>query len=341
VISSAIPADAVVVRYVVLPRRLIIFVLSRRSFDTVTVPVSPEALGRASSELAEAILGDRESDVAAQSRLLGEWLLVPIANQLRHARRLGIITDTALDAVPFAMLPYGPKGSPLIQSLQLVFGAQFSLTDHHVEKPSHIGSILTVGDPRFNPNIFPELGRLGAAESEARSVAALYGQQGVLIGAEATPAAVIERLKRAVIADFATHAVLVASAPSRSFLVLAGSGDDSGTLNVDDIAKLRLRSLRLVVLAGCRTAAPTTGGGTTTSIALAFTRAGAQNVIGNLWDMDDNVANWWSRALHQRILAGVAPAAALQRTQVEMSHSSDPSVRKYRAWGGLRLYGVL
>jgi CHAT domain-containing protein len=335
---AVIPTDTLVVRYVVLPRRLVIFVLSTQTFTTIAVPVSRETLASVLAELVAAILADRPSDIRASGQRLAEWLLRPMSSRLRNARRLVVLSDDPLDPVPFATLPYGPDRSPLITSVELVFRSTFSSRERDQGSPSRARSVLAIGNPRFDASIFPALAQLGAAEGEARRVAALYGQRQVLTGEAATPGAVIAGLKRAGVADFATHAILAPDAPSRSFLVLATSHNESGTLNLDEIAKLPLGSLRLVVLAGCRTAAPTASGGTATSVAQAFTRAGAHDVIGNLWYMNDYVASSWSIALHRDILAGMTPAEALRQTQIAMLHSHDPVVRLYRSWGGLRLY---
>ncbi|MEK6373919.1 MAG: CHAT domain-containing tetratricopeptide repeat protein [Acidobacteriota bacterium] len=338
-VLAGFPADTVAVRYVVLPQRLVVFLLSSRTFETVVVPIPREALASAASHLVEAILADREAEIGGVSRQLSGWLLEPICRQLRNAQRLVVVADETLASVPFSMLPYGPKKEALIQSVELVFRSRVSSRADRRGNPSRVRPVLAVGDPRFDPNLFPSLTRLSAAGDEARNVAAIYGQHDILTDTAATPAAVIAGLNRAAVADFGTHAILVPNAPSRSFLVFASSGDDAGTLNVDQIARLPLGSLRLVVLAGCRTAAHTTGGGTATSIALAFTRAGAQNAIGSLWDMDDSVAWSWSVALHRRILAGMTPAAALRETQVAMLHSPDPTTRRTSSWAGLRIYG--
>ena len=133
----------------------------------------------------------------------------------------------------------------------------------------------------------------------------------------------------------------LADDPARSRLLLAADAGDSGALYLRDLPWRDLRAA-LVVLAACRSAAGTvsrTEGAL--SLSRPFLAAGVPNVVGSLWDVDDEVSRTFFVAFHRSLLAGADPARALQSAQLLLLHSGDPTLAHPSTWAGFVSIGAL
>ena len=98
---------------------------------------------------------------------------------------------------------------------------------------------------------------------------------------------------------------------------------------------LPLPHTRLVVLAGCDTASGALGA-ERDSVADAFLRAGASNVIATLWPINDASAATFFPVLHRYLVEGLSPAAALRATQLAWLHSPNAD-RSPVVWAAVQL----
>jgi CHAT domain-containing protein len=70
----------------------------------------------------------------------------------------------------------------------------------------------------------------------------------------------------------------------------------------------------------------------------AFLRAGAQRVIGALWEVSDNSTPRLMDELYQGLTAGESPAVALRNAKLSMLHSQS----RFRVpfyWATFQIYG--
>src|ERR1700691_634306 len=139
--------------------------------------------------------------------------------------------------------------------------------------------------------------------------------------------------------DFVAHGVASRTDPLDSAIIL------SRTSGAEDSFKLYAREImqhpidaRLVTIAACY------GGGTRSyageglvGLSWAFLRAGAHNVIGALWEVNDASTPLLMDRLYGELEAGSSPDAALRSAKLSLIHS--PGVyRKPLYWGGFQLY---
>ncbi|MSR02728.1 MAG: CHAT domain-containing protein [Gemmatimonadetes bacterium] len=140
------------------------------------------------------------------------------------------------------------------------------------------------GDPSWQP--YPR--SLPWSGAEAVQVAKAFDRVERLTGAAASKANLSAAMNRVEVIHVATHASLNADNPLFSRIDLAPGGDGDGRLEVHEIDGLRTTA-RLVFLSGCETArrAPIRSGADPgedlATLALAFHRAGAANVVATLW----------------------------------------------------------
>jgi CHAT domain-containing protein len=138
------------------------------------------------------------------------------------------------------------------------------------------------------------------------------------------------------------HALFDDERPARSRLVLAPARGERGpaSLTADEISRLHLPHLRLVVLAACETLRSRSGrSGGFAGLSSAFLAAGAQGVVGNLWRVDDRAAEAVADRFYEAYRGTGGGAEALASAQRQMLRSSDPALRSPAAWAGFRYAG--
>jgi CHAT domain-containing protein len=184
---------------------------------------------------------------------------------------------------------------------------------------------------------------LPGAESEAKAIAALYGPSKLLIGRQATKTAFLASLPQSEIVHFAGHAVAGAELGEGALLFAADPPASAPVaLYSAEIDRLDLRTTRVVVLAGCRTAAGAMSRlEGTFSLARPFLAAGVPSVVASLRDVDDEAVREFSVALHRGLLAGAQPARAVRETQLAFLRDSDPVRSHPSTWAGFVSIGGL
>jgi CHAT domain-containing protein len=321
--------------YVALEDRLLIFALQGDAVHIYRVSVPATHLGRIADELKAAVGTGQDDQARRAAKRLAAYLVKPIAGEMSGATTVMLAVDERLSGIPFAALPLHDD-QPLVRSAAVVL---CPAVEHRRSHPaSKLLDNLVVGNPQLDREVF-SLPELTAAELEARDVASLL-EAAPLIGQHATKAAVLERLQRASIAHLATHALATEGNPSRTSLLFAASRDDAGALYAREIEGLRLSNLQLVVLTGCRTGMPISASGKASSLASAFIRAGARNVVGTLWDVADRNGRRFAISFHRLLRAGVAPAEAVRQSQLQMIDSADPADRQLEAWAAFQAYSA-
>jgi len=275
---------------------------------------------------------------------LYDWLLRPIEGSLgTPGTPVVLITDGEIAGVPFAALRDTAQRRYLIEQHPLRFAS--SLRDA-VRPPSRLPRkprILLVADPAFDPTAFPGLRRLPGATAETEAIAGEYADTVLLAGSGATLKALETTLGQANIMHYAGHAVFNDERPEQSLLVLApGSGDATpGRETAAAIARLDLTQLRLVVLSACETNRSRRGrSGGFAGLAGAFLAAGAGGVVGSLWRVDDQLTRTLMTEFHRVYQTTADAASALRDAQLQLLHSSDPTVSSPAAWAGFRYAGI-
>lgn len=103
---------------------------------------------------------------------------------------------------------------------------------------------------------------------------------------------------------------------------------------------MNLSHTELVVLAACSTLkGETKGAEGMPSLARSFLDAGAANVVGTLWDIDDSKSAPLFTRLHRRVAAGAAVADALAEAQLDLIHATDRQLRHPSTWAGIEVVG--
>jgi CHAT domain-containing protein len=330
VTPADVPEGTAIVEYAVQANATYVFVVSDGA-----VRVSRQRLQRTEVVAGIVALVDAsEASDGLRARRAGtqlyRLLIEPVANVLPRKSRLVIVPDPTLGCVPFAALLDG-KGRYLVETHTLTTepSAAFFTRARHAQR-SHPQNALVIFGAEG-------LGRLEAAEREARAVARIYPHATFLSGERATADAFRREAANADIVDFAGHSVASTRGTRDSYLLLGGRNAPEAHFEAREIAAMTFPKTSLVVLAACATA---TGEVRATegsiSVARSFLAAGVPSVIATLWPIDDAAAASFFVALHSRVAQGMPAAEALQATQVEWIRRDQ---RSPAMWAAVQIIG--
>jgi CHAT domain-containing protein len=305
-LCNSLPADSLLIEYLVASNELLIWALNARGILHAEVyPVEDWVLMSEIHALREAITQRRPWQVAATA--LATRLLSPLVEALQQHRSLVIVAHGPLHTLPFQVLLW-EGNTPLGQSHQLCYlpsASALNLLER--VKPLSEASVLAIGNPG---------GDLAAAGLEAQFVAQQYGADAVVLLEEAaTEAAVRAHIANAELLHFATHGYLSEDAPLQSSLLLAHQAQ----FTLQELMGIRLQA-ELVVLSACDTARGTrTGGDDVLGLSRGLIASGAKAAIVSLWPVNDASTALFMGHFYQQLKAGATPAKALWSAQVYLA----------------------
>jgi CHAT domain-containing protein len=205
--------------------------------------------------------------------------------------------------------------------------------------PNRGRSLLLLGNPVSPSEDFPSLPLFAF---EMKTVEAHFDPRNVAVFAsrQATPAAYLSgNPSRYAYIHFVSHAVSSRTDPLDSAIILsgAGAGEASFKLYARDIMR-RPIAARLVTIAACSASGTRAYAGEgLVGLSWAFLRAGAQSVIGALWEVSDDSSPRLMNALYQGLEDGQTPAAALRGAKLALLHS-ESRFRLPFYWAPFQIY---
>lgn len=311
-LQPELPPGVTVLQPVLLPDRLVLLVFSRDALQAVPVEVSPEELTKTLSRLSRALrAGLRDPAVLDPlADKLGGWLWAPVADHLPADGTVVVSAAGSLRQVPFALLRHDGRYLAEHSAIALITHVG-SLRG--APTPLHLdgSGLLLVGNPD---------GTLPGAEAEVQALAQAHPGAAVLIGQDATRAALLGHMRGRTAVHLATHGRIDATAPARSHLVLAEDDAGESRLGYREIPGLApfLRDARLVVLSACESGRPVDAADGVVSIqglAAQFRRAGVETLVASLWKVDDAGTRALMEAFYARLDEGHDAATALAEAQ--------------------------
>ena len=205
-------------------------------------------------------------------------------------------------------------------------------------KPAATGAptLLLVGNPVAVSDAYPALAH-AAAEIDGVSRHFDGHDRTILVGASATPTAYAgANPGRFSFIHFVAHGVASRASPLDSVIVLSENGRPA-YVYARDIVRTPL-SARLVTISACDSAgARTYSGEGLVGLSWAFLRAGAHQVVGALWQVDDASTARLMESLYDQIGAGRPPADAMRAAKLAMLKSGSV-YRKPFYWAAFVLY---
>ena len=296
-VQRTLEGDEALLEFLVARDRVVLFVVTRSTLQTVQINGVTNGLADRVRLLRE-LWGSR--DVAWQTglpaaRALHRALLANASSDgmLRGVRRLIIVPHGVLSQLPFAALVDERTGRFVVQDFDVMYLPSAGTLPALRQQPAgdrrqSLGGVAFAPFPRDLPASVDEVAAV------RRAIPRVEGR----VGRAASERAVRNALSEPGIVHVASHGVLNSRNPMFTRIELDSDAgrdapaDADGRLEVHELLAAPIRS-PLVFLSGCETSAVETWlddavrGTDHTTLAQALLYAGAGNVVGTLWRIDD------------------------------------------------------
>jgi CHAT domain-containing protein len=277
---------------------------------------------------------DRTAEVKALSQEVYQWLITPIASELKPINTLVFVLDGAFRSVPMAAL-YDGKNY-LIEQYAIALSPGLQLLEPHPIANQNL-RVLAAGlvQPPANFSSFPTL---PAIPSEFEAIVQAGVKTTQLLNQAFTQQSLEQQIKTI---DFnvihmATHGQF--SSRAEETFVLAADGPINVT-QFDTLLRQKNATLpiELLVLSACQTAAGDNRA--TLGLAGAAVRAGARSTVASLWNVGDRSTAILMGEFYQELAqTKVTKAEALRRAQITLL-KKYPNYSRPNYWAPYILIG--
>jgi CHAT domain-containing protein len=345
VARDRLPAGVVVVYCATLEDRLLVWAISRRQVVFAEQRVDRAVLAWNVRSFRSALARPEMSDaLPAISRRLYDLVLTPAAPLLAPGTTIVIVADGALLAVPFSALVQ-PSGRFLVQDYPVILSPSLTFfldasdrASNYRDRPRSAFVFAPAGVEGNDAGV----AALPDAEREAAAIAAFYPDATLVGGRQATKDRFLADAGRFDVVHFAGHGLANLRFPllSRLLVFPASGAGDMDSVTADDIGERRFTRTSVVVLGSCEGAGGSrVKGEGVLNLARPFLAAGVPIVIASFSTLEDRSARELFIRLHREMSAGLDPASALRRAQLQMLGASQPGFRAPSAWGLVSTFG--
>ncbi|MBA2706096.1 MAG: CHAT domain-containing protein, partial [Blastocatellia bacterium] len=246
-------------------------------------------------------------------------LIAPVQAEVDRSDTLLIVPAAELYYLPFHALGRANQDGSLSFLIEQKPFAYLASADLLNTVTSVSGGDSVRGSPTLallalgNPD-----GSLPAATEEVSALGRIFSSATIFTGKDATVARVAQSTAGISYVHFATHGFINSLDPKETYLLLAGQPDRLSVKDIiEDNYKLSLDGTRLVTLSACDT---NIGGydpsAVYSSLARAFSKAGAPTVVASLWSVNDVSTRDTMKNFYQQMAAGQSKAEAMRRAQL-------------------------
>ncbi|MEI7636889.1 MAG: CHAT domain-containing protein [Syntrophus sp. (in: bacteria)] len=292
-IQRLIPADETLVEYYYTGKDLYAFVLTSQRLSAIHTETG--TLGDDLREFRKYMGNNAVVQHDELAKRLHEKLIKPLAGSLKTSKLI-IVAHGALHYIPFYALRDEKDYIIERYSIRMLpsAGVLKYLPGHKSAKP---GDILAFGNPDLGNPKFD----LVYAQNEAIAVSRTRPHSMVLLGKEATVAALIKYGVGFRYIHFATHGEFDADKPLNSALLLAVDGDSDGRLTVDKLYSMKLNA-DLVTLSACETGlGKIVNGDDVVGLTRGFLYTGSSSIVASLWTVDDMATSQLMTRFYQEL----------------------------------------
>jgi CHAT domain-containing protein len=303
------------------------------------------------SGLPEVLANPQRADWREVVRPVAQELLrdIPLLKDA-GIRRLRIVPDGMLAALPFETFPFG-NGGLLVERFAISYLPSVSSTresgpERLLHWPWQLG-FAGFADPLSGsgkdadslatPHDWITLPQ---AEREVREIAGMLpGKTAIFSGSNAQKSHLPEAARYPLL-HFATHALAARENADLSYILLAPAAATQkfDYLFLKEVQRLDLSAVKLVVLAACETSvgqlAPGEG---ILGFSQAFLSAGAESVVSSLWNVGDKPTEQLMKRFYGGLANGAAFEDALRNAKLAFMQSKSAAHPAY--WAGFVLAG--
>jgi CHAT domain-containing protein len=288
-------------------------------------------------------LHDAQDAGGENGKRLYELLVAPASGVLQKETRIIVLPDPSLASLNFeTLIVPGANAHFWIEDVTLTTASSLTLlakaSNATVDGRETKKSLLLVGNTE-PVGTFPVLAK---AHEEMERVEQYFSepQRAVLEGKQATPQAFLRSDPgKFTYLHFVTHGTASVTRPLDSAVILSRDGD-SYKLYARDIIHQPLTA-QLVTISACEGASGRAYSGEgLVGLSWAFLRAGAHNVVGALWEVNDSAAPQIMDAFYGEMSRGKDVASALRTAKLGLLRNKNTEIvfRKPYYWAAFQLY---
>jgi CHAT domain-containing protein/tetratricopeptide (TPR) repeat protein len=339
--------DQAVLAYLLTDQDIILFAFSRQSSRAFIIPYDrPTFRGQVMS--AAAGMADPRTSLAAihsSLKAISPVLLGPVRSLAAEKRRLVVLPDGAINAIPFDVLTLDDKAyQPLIQThvVKVAPSLSYMLQRRAAERPAVSRGLFAVADPVYSQDA--KVGALDRSQiqvvtrsnrflsyftplpetrDEVETISALFEGEPIekLYGANASESKIKEMdLHRYRYIHMATHGILGSDLPGleEPALVMAEESGQDCFLTASEAQALDLDA-DLAVLSACNTGSGKyfTGEGVM-GMSRAFLLAGSRSVLVSLWSVPSEETVLIMISFYKHLKQGDTIAEAIRNAKLEL-----------------------
>jgi CHAT domain-containing protein/tetratricopeptide (TPR) repeat protein len=348
-IRQRLPDRLKVLMFTVLPKKLLVWHISRNEISVDERQVAAETLEENVLTFVRTLRdGHSEADRISSGKDLYRILIGSAENGRQEQDELCLIPDKFLYYLPFAALTSPESGRYLIEEGALFYAPSFNVMwncSQEAQRHSQLGqeSIVSVGNPSFDYETYP-LPTLKAAEREGKEITRNFSKATYLSGLTANKKNFLRAAEDAEIIHFAGHYIQDDTNPMMSKMLLAPDARDSfggSELTSSEIVQHEFGRTKLIVLSACQTGLDQYYNGEgAVGLARAFIEAGIPLVVASQWPVDSDVTADLMISMYRYRKSGFSTIAALRAAQVEMLHGPNEADRAPRNWAAFVCVGA-
>jgi HEAT repeat protein/CHAT domain-containing protein len=322
-VQERLPVEVAVLQYLILPDKVIVFVIKNSGIEIVEIPVKKEDLEDAEKQFTAGIrarIGDFKSEAFRSMAIkLNDILIKPIedSGKLKGITIVGISPNGFLHYVPFGALISSDKeeGTQYLIDRYSLFSINstsiLAVAMDRAEQKTGGRTLLAFGNPD---------GTLKDSEEEVEGIAKLFDKAEVYNKpGNSKKEIIMQRKGKETFIHLSTHGYFDTLDSSKSYLVMS-----DGKLTVEDIWGLPLKGMALTTLSACETGlGEILSGDDVVSLENAFIYAGSPSVVSTLWEVDEESTAELMLLFYQDIQKGMTKVSALTDAQRQLRASEN------------------
>lgn len=314
-VQKYLPKDIALLKYLILPEKIFIFVIRRDSIDIAESYVKQEHLETMVSEyrdfITDMVVGkERKRVIASLSADLGKSLVLPVKESgfLKNIKTLGIIPTGVLYYLPFGTISADieDSGKLLLDLFDIFYVNSISMLSIAMGRES--GKIDSNASLTAFSN--PD-GTLKFANIETAKISKHFSESMIFANEKATKDKILNIDGDGYFLHLSTHGRLDASDSTKSNIIFS-----DGNLTVEEIWGIPLNGVRLVTLSACETGVgEVLSGDDVVSLDSAFVYAGSPAVVSTLWEVEDQATSELMQIFYENLKDGKTKSASLSQAQ--------------------------
>ena len=334
----------VVLFYSLGPQKSYLWAIDGKGTHLFVLPAEGEIAARVKSYQASIL---KSRDALREGNPEAQWLyttlVAPAEALIPKDSRIFVVPSGSLNGFNMeTLLKPGPQGPHYwIEDVSLTTASSIQLLARisPQQEAASAGKLLLIGDALATRS---EYAPLGNAPAEVQDVQQYFPAENrtILTQGAAVPAAYAENHpEQFAYIHFVAHGMASSLRPLDSAIVLSPSSTDRDNfkLYARDIVHRPLHA-RLVTISACYgSGLRNYAGEGLVGLSWAFLRAGAHQVIGAMWEVNDSSTPQLMDRLYGGLAKGVDADRALREAKLSLLHS-DGVYRKPLYWGAFQLY---